>query len=121
MTAPVNQHSKYRNGDYSYCDIYHPSTAWFARQLIEHKNGYVVQSPISVNHVHASPTDFSLVRAWLWYPEGSLAFKPDKYLGTGAIAKKEEVVEKVNDMGNFKHRNMSKSLVEEYIDGYKIT
>jgi hypothetical protein len=116
LSDAVNRHSKARSPAPTPAHV--PNTAWFARQLVARKVGYIVQSPVSVNGVHNAPNDFSLIRTWIWYPPDALAFKPDKFLGYGTILKKSQVGEKIKAQGNFQSPNLSKTIVEEYLDSY---
>lgn len=119
MTDGVNKHSKVRIKLEKY--IWEPTTAWFCRMLVKHKVGYIVQSPLCVNAVHRSPTDFGWIRTWTWFPEGSWVYKPDKYLGYGTIMNKETLIENIQNTGNFKHNKVSKEVLErDYLESYKI-
>lgn len=117
LTDAVNRHSKARTS--APTPAHTPNTAWFARQLVARKIGYIVQSPVSVNHIHRTKGDFSLIRTWIWYPPEAMAFKPDKLLGYGTILKKSQVQDKLLK-GNLFGTSVSKSLVEEYLDSYKV-
>ena len=113
----VNRHSKWRRGVASPEKI--NSTSWVGRMLVKHKVGYVVQSPVCINETHTTQQDFSLIRAWIWLPENSRSFKPDKFLGYGTIKTRSQVVENLAQQWNLTGTNLSNT-VEEAIDSYKL-
>lgn len=88
ITDGVNKHhKKARGGTYKGAMC----TADFAEILWQKKIGYIVQCPVSLNHVHNTVGDLSLVRVWVWYPPGALAFKIKKdLLGKGEIYRSAE-------------------------------
>lgn len=112
----VNRHSKWRRGVASPEKI--NSTSWIGRMLVKHKIGYVVQSPVCINETHTTRQDFSLIRAWVWLPDWSRSFKPDKFLGYGTIKTKSQVAENLAAQWNLTGTNLSKT-VEEALDSYK--
>lgn len=64
------------------------TTTAYTMDILERKKcGYLLKSPLSLNPAHFSKGDVSIIRHFIWYPPGSLAFKCEKYLGVGSIAK----------------------------------
>lgn len=79
ITDCVNRRSGYRSATAPSFD-----TAYFMDIVEKSKIGYLVKSPISFNHSHNRKGDLSIIRHWIYYPEGSVVMKADKYLGSGA-------------------------------------
>jgi hypothetical protein len=83
MTDSANKYSKERGLG--------PRIDWttldFAEFLWEHKIGYVVRGPLSINHAHQRPGDVSFARVWIWFPPSTVVFKDSRYLGHGESSK----------------------------------
>lgn len=81
ISDSVNRHSGHRGGGQRTPGLYY--TADFMDLVEESKIGYLVKSPVSINTAHNRVGDISLIRHWVYYPEGSVVMKADKYLGSG--------------------------------------
>lgn len=88
LTDCVNRASGYRGGVVRDPGVLRTSDV--AERLFRAKVGYTIESPISLNHVHFTRDDISLIRVWIWYPPGAVVYKTGKFLGRGDIAKDSE-------------------------------
>ena len=116
MSDSINKHSPLRSSGIVLREKNVVSTASFCEWLVKNKDGYIVQSPISVNEIHRTKTDFSLIRVWIWYPEGRLAFKPNRLLGHGTISTEDEVIDNLKK-GNFS--SMDREKIKEYVNSWR--
>ena len=77
ITDCVNRRSGYRGMQGG------NDTASFMDLVEKSKIGYLVKSPVSLNLCHNRTDDLSIIRHWIYYPEGAVVMKADKYLGSG--------------------------------------